>query len=209
MPTSVWRIDMCIFSAPKDNSAQIAREQEDQRRARITEGTASIDSAFAGFDDSFFSGIEQSANDFFNPQIDRQFDRTRETLIKNLARQGNLNASTGARQLADLDTAGQEQRVTFADKARGFATDSRADVENNRANLLRQLQASADPSAAAATAAGQAQVLSAPPTFSPIGDLFTQFGRNAEVQIENARRGFNNPASLIFKPDPSFSITNG
>ncbi len=198
---------MCIFSAPKDNSAQIAREQEEQRRARITEGTASIDSAFAGFDDSFFGGIEQSALDFFNPQIDRQFDRTRETLIKNLARQGNLNASTGARQLADLDTAGQEQRVTFADKARGFATSSRADVENNRANLLRQLQASADPSAAAATAAAQAQLLSAPPTFSPIGDLFTQFGRNAEVQIENARRGFNNPASLIFKPDLSGSTT--
>ena len=198
---------MCIFGAPKDNSAQIAREQEEQRRARITEGTSSINSAFAGFDDSFFGGIEQSANDFFNPQIDRQFDRTRETLIKNLARQGNLNASTGARQLADLDTAGQEQRVTFADKARGFATDSRADVENNRADLLRQLQASADPSAAAATSAAQAQLLSAPPTFSPIGDLFTKFGRNAEVQIENARRGFNNPASLIFKPDLSGGTT--
>ncbi len=198
---------MCIFSAPKDNSAQIAREQEEQRRARITEGTASIDSAFAGFDDSFFGGIEQSALDFFNPQIDRQFDRTRETLIKNLARQGNLNASTGARQLADLDTAGQEQRVTFADKARGFATSSRADVENNRAEIIRQLQASADPSAAAATSAAQAEILSAPPSFSPIGDLFMKFGRNAEVQIENARRGFNNPASLIFKPDLSGRTT--
>ena len=194
---------MCIFSPPKDNSAQIAREQEEQRRARITEGTASIDSAFAGFDDSFFGGIEQSANDFFNPQIDRQFDRTRETLIKNLARQGNLNASTGARQLADLDTAGQEQRATFADKSRGFATSSRADVENNRANLLRQLQASADPSAAAATSAAQAQILSAPPTFSPIGDLFTQFANNAAVQIGAARRGFDNPASLIFSPSSS------
>ena len=189
---------MCIFSAPKDNSAQIAREAEEKRRARITEGTAAIDSQFSQFDDSFFGGIEQSANDFFNPQIDRQFDRTRETLIKNLARQGNLNASTGARQLADLDTAGQEQRATFADKSRGFATSSRADVENNRAELLRQLQASADPSAAAATSAAQAQLHSAPPTFSPIGDLFTRFGRNAEVQIENARRGFDNPASLIF-----------
>ena len=198
---------MCMFGAPKDNSAQIAREQEDQRQARITEGTSSINSAFAGFDDSFFGNIEQSANDFFNPQIDRQFDRTRETLIKNLARQGNLNASTGARQLGDLDTAGQEQRVTFADKARGFATDSRADVENNRANLLRQLQASADPSAAAATAAGQAQVLSAPQQFSPIGDLFTQFANNAAVQIGAARRGFDNPASLIFSPTSGGSQT--
>ncbi len=198
---------MCIFSAPKDNSAQIAREAEEQRQARITEGTGNINSAFAGFDDSFFGNIEQSANDFFSPQIDRQFDQTRESLIKNLARQGNLNASTGATQLADLDTAGQEQRVSFADKARGFATDSRADVENNRANLLRQLQASADPAAAAATAAGQAQVLSAPPTFSPIGDLFTQFANNAATRINAQNRGFGNGSSLVFSPGGSGSST--
>ena len=191
---------MCIFSPPKDNSAQIAREAEAQRQGRITEGTSSINSAFSGFDDSFFGNIEQSANDFFNPQIDRQFDRTREGLIKNLARQGNLNASTGATQLADLDTAGREQRASFADKARGFATNSRADVENNRASLLRQLQASADPAAAAATAAGQAQVLSAPQSFSPIGDLFTKFANNAAVQIGAANRGFGNGSSLVFGP---------
>lgn len=191
---------MCIFSAPKDNSAQIAREQETQRQARITEGTSSINTAFEGFNDDFFGGIEQSANDFFNPQIDRQLGRTRESLIKNLARQGNLNASTGARQLGDLDLAGQEQRATFANQARGAATSARADVENNRANLLRQLQASADPSAAAATSAAQAQALSAPQQFSPIGDLFTKFANNSAVQINAARRGFNNPASLIFSP---------
>ncbi len=198
---------MCIFSAPKDNSAGIAREQEEQRRARITEGTSSINTAFSGFDDSFFGNIEQSANDFFSPQIDRQFDDTRETLIKNLARQGNLNASTGARQLADLDTAGREQRVSFADQAREFATDSRADVENNRGNLLFQLQASADPAAAAAAAAGQAKVLSAPPTFSPIGDLFTKFANNAAVQIGAANRGFGNPSSLVFSPNAGGSST--
>ncbi len=198
---------MCIFSSPKDNSAQVARDAEAERQGRITEGTSSINSAFSGFDDSFFGNIEQSANDFFSPRIDRQFDDTRETLIKNLARQGNLNASTGATQLADLDTSGREQRVSFADKARGFATDARADVENNRNNLLLQLQASADPAAAAAAAAGQARVLSAPPSFDLIGDLFTKFANNAAVQIGAANRGFGNPSSLVFSPNAGGSTT--
>ncbi len=198
---------MCMFSAPKDNSAQIAREQEAQRQGRINTGTSSINSAFSGFDDSFFGGIEQSANDFFNPQIDRQFDNTREGLIKNLARSGNLNASTGARQLADLDLAGQEQRATFADKARGFASSARSDVESNRANLLRQLQASADPSAAAATAAASAQSLSAPQQFSAIGDLFSKFGGVAADQFAGRKRGFENSASLLFGPGSGGGMT--
>ncbi len=202
---------MCFFSAPKDNSAQIAREAEDRRQGKITEGTASINSSFAGFDDSFFGGIETSANDFFNPQIDRQFDNTREKLIKNLARQGNLNSSTGATQLADLDRAGQEQRATFADKSRGIASGVRNDVASNRANLLAQLNASANPAAAAANAAAQAQHLSAPQQFSAIGDLFSQFGGVAADQIAGARRGFGNAASSIFKPQSSAgqSIVNG
>ncbi len=194
---------MCIFSTPKDNSAELAREAEAQRQTRITQGTGSINSAFAGFDDSFFSGIENDANAFFNPQIDRQFDNTREGLIKNLARSGNLNASTGARQLADLDSAGQEQRATFANRARGIATGVRTDVEGNRANLLASLQASADPAAAAATANAQAASLSAPQQFSAIGDLFSNFGNIAATQLEGRNRGFNNPASTIFGPASS------
>ena len=191
---------MCIFSAPKDNSARLAREAEEKRQGKITEGTNSINSAFAGFDDDFFSGIEQDANNFFNPQIDRQFDKTREGLIKNLARQGNLNASTGATQLGDLDRAGQEQRVTFSDRARGIASGVRGDVESNRAQLLAQLTASANPAAAAATSAAAARQLSEPQQFSAIGDLFSQFGGVAADQIIGARRGFDNPASVIFKP---------
>lgn len=199
---------MCIFgSTPKDNSAQIAREAEDDRQARITEGTGNINSAFAGFDDSFFGGIEQSALDFFNPQIDEQFEDTRESLIKNLARQGNLNASTGATQLADLDTEAQKQRVNFADQSRGFATSARADVEGNRSNLLTQLRASADPSAAATSAAAQADILSRPQPFSLIGDLFSQFGGLANTQITAARQGFDNPASLVFSPSSGGSTT--
>ncbi len=191
---------MCFFSAPKDNSAELARQAEATRQARITTGTGSINSAFSGFDDSFFSGIENDANAFFNPQIDRQFDNTREGLIKNLARSGNLNASTGARQLADLDRAGQEQRATFADKARSIASGVRTDVEGNRSNLLASLQASADPAAAAATANAQAASLSAPQQFSAIGDLFSNFGNIAATQFEGRNRGFNNPASAIFGP---------
>ena len=186
--------------APKDNSAEIARQQEAARAARIAEGSASIDKQFGQFDDSFFDSIRQSALDFFNPQVKDQFTNTREGLIKNLARQGNLNASTGARQLGDLQKAFGEQQGVIGNRALGFATDARADVERNRSDLMASLSATADPFAAANSAAARASTLSAPKQFSPLGDLFTKFAGTAATNIDAARRGFDNPASALFAP---------
>ena len=194
---------MGLFKPKRDRSAEIARQQETQRTARITQGRASIGKQFEQFDDPFFSGVEQSALDFFNPQLEDQFQTTREKLIKNLARSGNLNASTGARQIGDLQKALGEQQGIVGNRALGFANDARADVESNRSALLSSLNATADPFAAANSAAARAQSLSAPQQFSPLGDLFSKFAGVASQNIAAAQRGFRNPASSLFGPSSS------
>lgn len=180
------------------DAAAVARQQEERRAQRVREGTQAINQQFAQFDPAFFQGVEQSALDFFNPQVDDQFFGAREGLIKNLARGGNLSGSVGARRLGDLTEELATQRARIADKARGFAQGARADVEGNRASLIQNLAATADPFSAANAAAAQARALSAPPEFNPLGDLFVRFENIATPQIIAARSGFSNPASALF-----------
>ena len=194
---------MCL-KGPKDNSAQIAadnRRREEERQARIREGQAAIDEQFGQFDDTFFQGVEQSALDFFNPQLDEQFRRARDQVTFNLARSGNLNASEGARQFGDLTRTLQENRALIADRAAGDAARARADVESNRSDLIGQLSASADPSAAATGALARAQSLAAPRQFSPLGDLFAAAIRQGGDHIR-ARREFGEgfPPSVFPQP---------
>jgi hypothetical protein len=194
------------MGAPSDNSAEIAREADAARQARIDQGTAHINEQFAAFDDPYFQGVQQSALDFFNPDLDKQAENTRETLIKNLARSGNLDSSFGAETFGDLDEETARQRAAVADKARAAMTDARGRVENERGQLINQLSATADPAAAAAASAAAAQSLSAPPQFEPLGDLFGRFVHLGAQNVAGAREGYKNTANQYFgiKPPPAF-----
>ncbi len=196
---------MC-FGGGGGNAAEDSRQIEAARAKRVREGTADINTQFEGFDDAFFGGIKQNALNFFNPQLQSQFTDTREGLIKNLARSGNLSGSAGAAQLGDLDEELGKQQALVGNKALNFAQQARGDVENTRSNLIQNLAATADPFAASQAANSQAIALSAPQEFSPLGDVFTKFAGLATPQIAAAQRGFNNSASRLFGPR-SGSIT--
>lgn len=185
---------MCL-STPKDNSAAIAREAEAKRQARIAAGTEAINKQFSVFDDSYYDQLQQSALDFYNPDLTRQAEDTREMLTKNLARSGNLSGSVGATTISDFEEELARQKALVGDKARNYAQGARAKVEQNRNALLNQLAATADPAAAAQAAASQAQTLSAPPEFSPLADVFGKFANLSAQQVAGARQGYDNIAS--------------
>lgn len=185
---------MCFPSAPKDNSAQIAREREDQRQRDIEAGTAQVNDIFDQFDDDYFGGIQSAHSDYYMPQLQDQYERARRKLVLQLGGAGTLASSAGARQLGELDKRYQTQRADYANQGVSLAEQYRGDVERNRAEVLNQLNASANPSAAAATASARAQSLMAPPTFSPIGNLFTDLVTQAGTGLAAERaghRGYN------------------
>ena len=119
-------------------------------------------------------------------------------MIKNLARSGNLDASTGARQLGDLEEALGTEQGRIADRSRGIALNAKGDIESSRAALIQNLAATADPFAAANAANASAAALTQTQQFEPIGDLFGGFLDNVTPQIVAAGRGFNNPVSRLF-----------
>jgi hypothetical protein len=193
---------MCM-SPPKDNSAQIARQAEERRQADIKAGTEQVNDVFAQFDDDYFSGVQKASNEYYLPGVDNQYEDARRKLVLNLGGAGTLNGSAGARKLGALDEDYAKKKADYANQGVTLAQQYRGDVESNRMDILNQLSASANPSAAAAAANARAQSLTAPPAFSPIGNLFgdlAQYGAN-NLAIEATGRGpgfntglFNNPA---------------
>lgn len=155
--------------------AERAREEEEARQARIREGTASINDTFSQFDDGFFSGMRDSFMNFARPQIDEQANKAREQLIFSLARSGTLDSSMRANQQGDLQRNIDRELMSAADQARSYENQARTGVESARGDLLSLLQATGDAQGAANSALSRAQILSQPPAYSPIGQLFTDF----------------------------------
>lgn len=175
---------MCIGGGVPDNGAGAARAAEEARQASIRQGMSNVDTEFNKFDQPFYDARAKAYTDYYTPQVKNQYDLARKDLVYGLTRQGILNSSAGADQLAKLDDEYNKQNTYYTNSGLDYANQVKGDVENNRSNLYSQVQASADPAAAASAAAARAQTLTAQPAFSPLGQLFSQFaqqGQNAAL----------------------------
>jgi hypothetical protein len=167
---------MCASGGASKRAAADQRAAETARQAQIESGRQQVDRAFAGFDDSFFDGRRQAFVDNAAPQLDRQFRDARENLIYTLADAGTLRSSVAGNRLADLERSYGENKLMLADQARGYAQQARADVEAARGGVIQNLFAAGDAALAGQQATGQAQMLAAQPTFSPIAQAFQNVG---------------------------------
>jgi len=196
---------MCLPSAsvPKDNSAEIARQEEAARQARITEGEAKIGEAFGQFDDPFYASREKSYTDYYFPQLEEQYNDARRKLVLSLAGSGNLNSGSGAGEMADLTKAFETQRSTTAGSALDFGNTTRSNVEAARQELIAQNRAAADPSAAASSAMARAGVLTPLPAFSPLGDIFASLISSAAIPLAAESKGYPGFKTGLFSADSS------
>ena len=168
--------------------ARRAREAEEKRQAEIRKGTSRINKTFGQFDDDFFADRRQSYMDFARPQVDDAYGDATEKLTYALARNGTLNSSVAGDQNADLNKEYQINLQDIADRARGYETEARNQIEGARADLITTLQATGDASGAANSAVNRAAALSQQPAYSPIGQLFTDFtsGLSQQAALERA-----------------------
>lgn len=182
---------MCLNpSIPKDNSAEIARQQEEARQARIRSGQSQIDQTFSQFGDPYFAERQQAYTDYYTPQLDDQYQKAYKNLVYSLGRSGNLNAGTGATQLGDLKKRYETNLTDIGGRAVGFADQSRAEIEAAKNELYQQNRAAADPSAAASSAAARAGILSSAPQFSPLADIFGDVASNAGNVLALEAKGY-------------------
>jgi uncharacterized protein YciI len=166
---------MCGPKAPKDNSAELARQAEEQRQSRITQGQSAIDQAFGGFNDDFYTGYQNQYNDFYNPQIDEQYGDASKRLKLQLARTGNLTGSVGANQLADLQKYYDAQKLSISGRGIDAANNLRSNIDNSKSQLYANNRASADPGNATSAAAAAAQSLQPTAPSDVLANVFGGF----------------------------------
>ena len=193
---------MCIFgggSQPVDNSAEIARQEEAARQARITEGRTAIDDAFGAFTPDYFDSYANDYTGFYTPKLDDKYADARKKLTLQLASTGNLTGSAGIGQLRDLTEMYNEQTSDVTNKSLAAANTLRGNVENARSDLYSQNSVAADPGNAAESAARQIGILQQPQQFSPLGDVFSSFFANLNNnRVANQQRSINDSGTGLF-----------
>ena len=163
------------MKAPKDHSAQDARNDEQARQAKIRTGTDKINSTYGQFEDKFYDGRNQAFLDYATPQLSQQYDDAQKKLTYSLDRAGTLDSSIRAQKEGELKRLYDQNRQQVADQGLSYQTTAKNNVEASRADLVKTLNATGDAEGAANSALTRAQVLTQPDQYSPLGQLFTTF----------------------------------
>jgi hypothetical protein len=179
---------MCSLggSPPKDNSAEIARQQAQDRENKVNAGKASIDQAFSVFDPAYYQKYTQSYLDNYNPEVDRQFDVAKQGTQYNLARAGTTDSTIGQKQFGDLVRTYGTQKQAIASQATDATNKLRADVEGQKTALYGQNSASADPALASISAVSNANALTQPAQYSQLGSLFAGLANGVAYGVAGA-----------------------
>ena len=180
---------MCGPKAPKDNSAEIAAQEEAARQKRIATGQASIDDAFAGFNDDFYNQYQNDYSGYYTPQLSDQYADSAKKLKLQLAQTGNLTGSVGANQLADLEEYYNNQQLAITGQSQDAVNQLRSNIDSSKSQLYADNRAAADPSNASAAAASAAASLQPSAPSSPLANVFSDFFSNLgnTAAISNAQ----------------------
>ena len=169
---------MCLSPPKSKASGEAARAEaetrarEEKRQADILAGKGKIDEAYSGFDDDYYGGYKDTYTDYYNPQVDDQYKTALDQLTAALSGRGILESSPGIAKLGELQKSYDQGRTQVANDADVASRSLRSNVENSKTDLYALNQSSADPEGIGARATGQATALAAPPSFSPLGQLF-------------------------------------
>lgn len=158
--------------AGNDQSAALLKEQERQRAGLITRGLESINKTFSGFGPEYYGRLRGSYLAAALPQVQEQYDQTRRQLGYNLADQRLLNSSAASQLGGSLQRQLGTQRQNVANQAVQATQDLQRQIQGNRTQLVSQLEASADPTAAAQGALAASTQFQAPNLLQPLGSLF-------------------------------------
>lgn len=135
-----------------------------------------------GFGDDFFSSRRKAFLDYASPQLEDQYAKAGRELTYALDRGGNLNSSVRGEKAGELQKLYDLNKQQIADQALSYETDTRNSVEDARAGLISTLNATGDAEGAAKSALARASALSQAPSYSALGQLFTDFTGTLGIQ---------------------------
>lgn len=179
---------------PVDNTADIARAEEEKRQGRINESIANIDNSFTGFNQPFYDKYQADYTGYYQPQLDDQYADARKRLTLQLAKTGNLTSSAGINQLGDLQENYNTQRTGITNQAIDAVNRLKGDVDMRKSQLYTDARSAADPGSATSAATSAAAALQPGMPASPLANSFADFFKNLgnSVAIANSGSGQQN-----------------
>lgn len=158
--------------------AQQQRQDEIDRQNRVNQGIGTINKTFSRFNDAFYNGKSKNYLDYYKPQVDQQYGEAKQSTLFQLARQGINDSSAGAKVYGDLARDYGNQNQSIQSGANAYAQQARSQVEAQRNSLINQVNATANPQAAASAAnnaVGSLQMVEPAGGYSPLAGLFSTF----------------------------------
>lgn len=172
-----------------NREAKAARKAEEERQERIKTGTQRINKTFNGqFNDAYYRGVGDAYSEYATPQLQTQHSDARQQMIYDLSRTGKIDSSTSATQQAKLQDQYNQRNREIADKALAQQNAARGSVEDARAALISQLNATGDAQGAINAATARAAALSRPAVANePLADLFADFTGSLSSRLAHER----------------------
>ena len=158
------------------------------------------------FNDAFFNNRRNAYINYAMPQLDKQRTSANRDLIFALDRSGNLASSSRAMKEGELQELYDTNKQNIADKGQEYANTAKTSVEDARQDLIKTLNVTGDAQGAASGAINRASALSAPDTYSPLSQLFSDFTASLGTQLALERaeaasgRDYARHSSGLFKP---------
>ncbi len=178
---------------------QLAQQQATEKRTEETNkanslrsGMEGINKAFGGFDDAYFDRLKTDYMDYAQPQLEDQYKDAKKNIVYALARKGSLNSSVMGDQQAILDRQNATNLTGITGTANDIANTARGQIASNKNQVVSQLDATYDDSAAVSDAMERSRMLAVTPSFNPLGKMFGDIAAQA-AQAKTAAS--SNPAN--------------
>jgi len=154
--------------------AEEARQKEAERKARLEQGTDTVNTLFSSFKPEFYDKYKQASLDYQLPQLDQQYSKAKDKLTYDLARAGTLRSTAAADAAGALGTERDINEAGIRAQADQGAGSLRENILAQQNQAIAQRYATEDPNVAANTATSMVnQANLATPNLTPLGALFT------------------------------------
>lgn len=162
-----------------------------------------------GFDDAFYNSRKQAYMDYATPQLEDQYKDQQESLTFALARNGVLNSSVAANKVGKLSQQYSLRRGEVADQAVDLERQTKAEIERARGDLIAGLNATADPGEAGRAALAASSRLTMAPSFSPLGELFSNTTAGLVENQDRQRYNTGGSSPSLFGRGNSSRVVGG
>lgn len=167
----------------ENERAAAARREATERQARIDGTVASVDNAFAGFNDDYFRQFEERYRNYYTPQIATQAGEAERKLTLSLADRGALDSSSAARGYGRLAQQRADAEAHAGNEAVSQSQALRSSI-NNQKNTLRSTASTGATIGDPSLVAGSIRA----PNMTPLGNVFQNIMSTAPRAASTASR---------------------